>query len=122
MPTYEYRCHVCLIGVDVYAKEPPKEAPEHCGHPTKRIWNSFTVGDIFQPHFNPGLGAYVNTRQEMHDVARRIEQNTFEKSGYQMDLQFDGYERGRDTINDDGMKATHDTQVATGQKDPTPKL
>lgn len=104
------------VGGDVYARF------TGCKGTLKRVF-SFHLTPVMHEHYNPSTGSVVSS---MGDYRRQLRQASEEAEirtgGIKHDFQPIGPDEIAATTTDEGMKSTHDTQVAMGLREPTSKL
>ena len=126
MPTYTWKCSYCGKSSDLtfpIDAERPKHISCSCGGIKTRRF-SFTVGEIFQPHFNDAVGREVTSAHDLKSALSEASDAASLRTGNTHNFKTVDV---RDTppealgVGEEGMRETHDRAVKEGKKDPTPK-
>ena len=73
MPTYDFICESCKKTSEVFCSIDDRagQTCEHCGGALKQQIVAPYVPQEFVPHFDKGLGVYVNSRQHRKQIMRQ---------------------------------------------------
>lgn len=130
MPVYQYRCLDCRALIDrFYAdrNDPARDVMPVCPNCTSRNTRrkfTFSVGEIFEPHFNHTVGGEVISKRDMAEKLKIEGEARYARTGIPHDYKLiDAAEHKPEDlgVTDEGMGATHDRAVAEGRKAPTGK-
>lgn len=126
MPTYQWKCRTCNRTTDLFFDidaDRPSTITCTCGGIARRRF-SFTIGEIFQPHFNDSVGREVTSRHDLQSALSEASARASERTGTTHNFKTVDI---RDVppealgVGEEGMKATHDRAVAEGRIEPTGK-
>lgn len=127
MPAYDYRCTacglvkevVCMSGAPLKAHLDQNAEPcprEMCSGTLKRRY-SFRQTAPFEPHYNVSQGAYVSSRRELEDNARRASEAATARTGVDHDFTVrDAWVEGRDAFGagDEGLEESNQRRREEG--------
>lgn len=80
MPVFEYKCDVCYQTLELPIRQEQFTCPD-CSTGTMKRSFSFAIKSSFQAHFNPSLGRYVSSRQELDDGFKTISETASNATG-----------------------------------------
>ena len=79
MPIYSFQCQQCGNYTEIYRPMADAGRPKVCSNceiPMNRIFNAPQVVTPMKTYYNHGLGCVVNSKQDIKDALRRINDNT----------------------------------------------
>lgn len=130
MPLYQYKCRACGGTVDkfLHHDDPTRNLPLPCrcqpGAELRRVF-SLAFTPVLHNHFNAAVGKEVSSMRGFKDDLKRASERQEAATGNPTNYVPLSPAEMKDArslgVTDEGMKATHDAQVAQGIKDPSTK-
>lgn len=132
MPTYQYRCRKCNQLYEEWAERDQKTELDDavflrgcvlCDGPVRPSYNTVRFGSVMHEHYSPATGTIVSDPRQFDRDVRRLEEEATIRDGIPTTFsQVDLSDREALGVTDEGLKSTHDRQVETGRREPTPRL
>lgn len=132
MPTYEYKsippCPHYTDGRHCLLTSPLRETTLWCEfeecHDTqtwtqmKRVYTSVQFGRVMHEHMNVAVGKPISDMRQFKDELARSSDRESERMGFTVNYQpADLTDDKALKVNEDGMDATHDEKVRTGERE-----
>lgn len=133
MPLYQYRCSQCGVTHDIHTSpdSPAKRTADAGGLlcelcPTGRFKRVFSFSVASNPYgdgfVDPGTKTYVRTATQHLDACKVASEEATLRTGLEHRFRPVDADQVRATMDDTGMKSTHDRAVAEGRQEPTARL
>lgn len=113
--TYEYKCDPCNIIFDSDQRGREGTPCPDCQTPIRRLY-SFSFQRSMPEHFNQTAGRYISSRRQLEDEAKRISEETAERTGFPADIRV-GDMRDKDLfgVTAEGLDTTYDAHAPGSQ-------